>query len=291
MTLQYKMDVKVGYNSSQCLFIKQSSSLNRHDTHFQGERLRVLVLSVPMLSWKLSVPEIVDVAVTKRHQRLDEILTYFNPHFIEELSKVVFKKTVSCNTPTKLDTIMFAKHTLVINAQEMRELYTACACYKCPRIWQNFLVNSFADFLYCVGKKINSSSSRWWRFVTTTSAIPLDKKPTANCLAQTRTEQEELILAAMLKCGLTSSPCGCISPCLIVFHKMVCLEPQWSANICKVHGGRVELQKSGRHSALKITCIFLIDIIFLDMHTWESLIRILLLFLLLPSFSLLCWHI
>ena len=36
---------------------------------------------------------------------------------------------------------------------------------------------------------------------------------------------------------------------------MVCLGPQWSANICKVCWGRVELQSRG-HSALKITCFF-----------------------------------
>ena len=35
---------------------------------------------------------------------------------------------------------------------------------------------------------------------------------------------------------------------------MVCLGPQWSANICKVCWGRVELQSRG-HSALKITCV------------------------------------
>ena len=75
--------------------------------------------------------EIADVAVTKYGQRLDEILIYFYPHFIEELSKVVFKKTVSYNTPLKIDAIMFAQHyTLVINMQEMR---TAYACYKCAR--------------------------------------------------------------------------------------------------------------------------------------------------------------
>ena len=51
---------------------------------------------------------IADVAVTKCHQRLNKILIYFYPHFIEELSKVVFKKIVSCNTPMKLNAIIFA---------------------------------------------------------------------------------------------------------------------------------------------------------------------------------------
>ena len=59
-----------------------------------------------------------NVAVMQHHQKLDEILIYFYPHFIEELSKVVFKKTVSCNTPAKLDTIYVC---------------TAYACYKRAR--------------------------------------------------------------------------------------------------------------------------------------------------------------
>ena len=67
----------------------------------------------------------------ERPQRLDKILIYFYQHFIEELSKVVFKKTVSCNTPVKLDAIMFAQHTLVINVQEVHAFHTAYACYKC----------------------------------------------------------------------------------------------------------------------------------------------------------------
>ena len=52
-----------------------------------------------------------------------------------------------------------------------------------------------------------------------------------------------------------SSPWGWSSPWLMVSHGMVCFGPQWSANICKVCWGRVELQSRG-HSALKITCVF-----------------------------------
>ena len=70
---------------------------------------------------------VADVAVLATNNSLDEILISFYPHFIEELSKVVFKKTVSCNTPVKLDAIMFAQQTLVINAQEMRAFHTAYA--------------------------------------------------------------------------------------------------------------------------------------------------------------------
>ena len=42
-----------------------------------------------------------------------------------------------------------------------------------------------------------------------------------------------------------SSPCGWSSPCLIISHGMVCLGPQWSANIFKVCWGCMELKKSG----------------------------------------------
>ena len=124
--------------------------------------------------WKLRENySIADVALTIRHRRLDEIFIYFNGHFIQELNKHVFKKIVSYNMPAKLDAIMFAQHMLVINAQEMGAFHTAQVCYKCARFWHSFRVNSFADFLFSAGKKILSSSSRWWRFVTAKSAIRL----------------------------------------------------------------------------------------------------------------------
>ena len=53
----------------------------------------------------------------------------------------------SCNTPAKLDAIMFAQPTLVINSQDMWAFQTLNACYKYARFWQSFLVNNFADFL------------------------------------------------------------------------------------------------------------------------------------------------
>ena len=57
----------------------------------------------------------------KRHQRLDEILIFFYLHYIGEISKVVFKKTLACNTPAKLNAILFAQHTLAV----MRAFHTA----------------------------------------------------------------------------------------------------------------------------------------------------------------------
>ena len=63
-----------------------------------------------------------------------------------------------------------------------------------------------------------------------------------------------------------SSPCGCSISCLKVFHCMVCLGLQWSANICKVCWGCVKIQRQGVqcrnfkvrwHNVLKITYVFL----------------------------------
>ena len=56
-----------------------------------------------------------DVANWKCHQRLDEILIFFLPHYIGEISKVVFKKTtLSCNMPAKLNAFLFAQQTLAV---------------------------------------------------------------------------------------------------------------------------------------------------------------------------------
>ena len=98
--------------------------------------------------WSIS-----DVTVSKCHQQLDEILIYFYLHFIEELSKVVFTKTVSCSTPAELEAIKFAQHTLVINTQDMRTFHTAYSCHKWVGFWQSFLVNNVADFPYSADKK------------------------------------------------------------------------------------------------------------------------------------------
>ena len=62
-----------------------------------------------------------DVANWKRYQQLDKILIFLYPHYIGEISKVVFKKTLSCNTPAKFNAILFAQHVLAI----MRAFHTA----------------------------------------------------------------------------------------------------------------------------------------------------------------------
>ena len=100
------------------------------------------------MSEQLLLP-IGNVANWKCHQWLDEILIFFfYPHYNGEISKVVFKKTLSCNTPAKLNTILFAQHTLAV----MQVFHAAKACYKCTRFWHSFLTNNFADFLYSAGK-------------------------------------------------------------------------------------------------------------------------------------------
>ena len=107
-----------------------------------------------------------DVANWKCHQWLDEILTFFYPHNIREISKVVFKKTLLCNTPAKLYAIPFAQHTLAV----MRAFHTAQACYKCVHFWHSFLTTLLVSCIVRV-KTIKISSSRWWRFELATSAI------------------------------------------------------------------------------------------------------------------------
>ena len=67
-----------------------------------------------MCRWQGPNTPVGDVANWKRHQRLDEILIFFYPHYIRQISKVVFRKTLSCNTLAKLNAILFAQHTLSI---------------------------------------------------------------------------------------------------------------------------------------------------------------------------------
>ena len=109
-----------------------------------------------------------DVANWKCHQRLDEILDFFYLHYIGEISKVVLKKTLSCNTPTKLNAILFAQHTLAV----MCSFHTAFklvinACVSDILFLQTTLLIS------CIVrvKIIKISSSHWWRFELATSAI------------------------------------------------------------------------------------------------------------------------
>ena len=105
-----------------------------------------------------------DAANSKCHQRLNKILMFFL-HYIWEIRKVVYKKTLSCNTPTKCDAILCK---------------SACACCNCTHgfhtayVWQEFSCKQLCWFPKCsAGKKIYISSSRWWRLELATSPILL----------------------------------------------------------------------------------------------------------------------
>ena len=67
-----------------------------------------------------------DVANVKRHQQLDKIFIIFLPTLHRGICTVVFKKTLTCNTPAKLDAILFALHMLAI----MHAFHTAYICAK-----------------------------------------------------------------------------------------------------------------------------------------------------------------
>ena len=66
----------------------------------------------------------------KCHQQLDKIFIFFFTHTTSEISaKLFLKKTLSCNTPAKLNAIMFAQHMLAV----MQAFHTVYAYYKCTR--------------------------------------------------------------------------------------------------------------------------------------------------------------
>ena len=60
---------------------------------------------------------------------------------------------------------------------------------------------------------------------------------TANCLVETLSKIDELIVAVMVKCELTrySYLCDCSSPCLMVFHGMVWYGMAWWAIVVSEH--------------------------------------------------------
>ena len=109
-----------------------------------------------------SAVTIEDLAYYKCHQQLNKIFLFlflflfcflfclfvfcfcFYLHYIWEISKVFYKKTLSCNTPLKLDAIMCDQHALVI---------IACAGFVQHMPDKSFLVNNFADFPDVQAKK------------------------------------------------------------------------------------------------------------------------------------------
>ena len=92
---------------------------------------------------------IADVAISKRNQPLNKIFFFFffYPHYIQEISKVVCKKSLSCNMPTKLDTIVCNQHALVI---------TACTCFIQHKPDKEFSCKQLCWFPWYGGKKTST---------------------------------------------------------------------------------------------------------------------------------------
>ena len=97
---------------------------------------------------------IADVAVTKRHQRLDKIWIIFTRTSSRKSAKLFSRKLCHAIRPPRL--MQCSLHSIRFRA-----------CYRCARFiqhtlvinacvtWQSFLANNFADFQYSAGKKIS----------------------------------------------------------------------------------------------------------------------------------------
>ena len=110
-----------------------------------------------------------DVAVTRPQLSWPDTPTagwnpnYFYPHFIQDISKVVFKKTLSCNTPLTLDAIQFAQHMLACF------VLCRCAYFLQHDAWNVCVycivnidrVSYVSDFPYSAGRQYEDSSRRW----------------------------------------------------------------------------------------------------------------------------------
>ena len=116
---------------------------------------------------------IADVAVTKCHQWLDELLIFFT-RTIQKISKVVYKKTQS-ETHTFIITsvcCMKCAHFLCFYRKRMLCGHN-CVKFRGRIAWHSFLENNFAEFLDEVRVQINQdfvqslvafrySNSRYW---------------------------------------------------------------------------------------------------------------------------------
>ena len=118
-----------------------------------------------MLIWgrRCSTQLIADVAVRKRHQRLDESRIIFT---CTSFKSCFHKSFVMQYIPLTLKAIQFAQHTLV----RLLYIHAFHAWMKCVRYRQK---KNFADSSIVRVKNINImiSSCRWWWFLTATSAI------------------------------------------------------------------------------------------------------------------------
>ena len=94
---------------------------------------------------------------------------FFYPHYIGESAKLFLKKNQSCNTPVKLDTILFAQNMLDI----MYAFYTTYACSQNARIPERAFLQTTLLISGIVRVKIEISFSRWWRLeLATAIALP-----------------------------------------------------------------------------------------------------------------------
>ena len=107
-----------------------------------------------------------DVANSKCHRRLDKIFVFL-PALHRGIRKVVFKKTQSCNMPTKLYAILLAQYTLA----KIHAFHTAYACSQNVRVPDRAFLQTTLLISRVVQVKIKISSSRWWRLELATSAI------------------------------------------------------------------------------------------------------------------------
>ena len=107
----------------------------------------------------MPAPAIADVANSKCHQRLDEILIIFT-RTVQEISKVVCKKTLS-ETLAFITSLCCMKRTHYSKRMLRKQ---DCVKFLGRIAWQSVFENNFADFSDVVGKKIKISSSHWWRF-------------------------------------------------------------------------------------------------------------------------------
>ena len=105
---------------------------------------------------------IADVAVTKRHQRRDEIRIMFTRTSSKSCSQT------NCHaiyTPSTLNVIQFAQHTLAINTPVLHSI-RLLEIGMFPTEKTTFLIP-----VYSAGKNYQDSFCRWWLFLTATCAI------------------------------------------------------------------------------------------------------------------------
>ena len=87
---------------------------------------------------------IADVANSNRHQQLNEILIFFFTHTIQEISKVVCKKTLS-EMCTFITSLCCMKHVHYSKCMLRKQ---DCVKFRGRIAWQSFFffLNNFADF-------------------------------------------------------------------------------------------------------------------------------------------------